>query len=232
MSGRWPGRTLPCPHPQSRGGDVRPTGRADVRCPGVRCPGVRCNQVSGRTGLRCPRRYRRAVRAALDLEWLGAAGRPRVGRSGSTCRRGPRAAWSPAGIGPDGKGWCGVGRAGSHEGRPSPRAAAWLASRLRRRLTAGPTRRWSGAGAGRVVGEPGMEQVLTGPRRASWAGHRRGADHGPGPGGGDHPAWSLGEGWPRSSSSGRPTRFGGEQLAAAARPRRMRRAVCWVLADP
>jgi hypothetical protein len=161
-SGRRSDRSLPCPRPRSRRGDVRPTGRADVQRPGVRCPGVRCIQVSGRTGLRCPRRCRRAVRAALDLEWLGVAGRPRVGRSGSTCRRGPRPAWSPAGIGPDGKGWCGVGRAGSQEGDRSPGPAAWPASRLGRGLAAGPTRAlvqggvpagwwgsWDGAGAHR-----------------------------------------------------------------------------------
>jgi hypothetical protein len=81
-SGRRSDRSLPCPRPRSRRGDVRPTGRADVQRPGVRCPGVRCIQVSGRTGLRCPRRCRRAVRAALDLEWLGVAGRPRVGAVG------------------------------------------------------------------------------------------------------------------------------------------------------
>jgi hypothetical protein len=43
MSGRRPGRSLPCPPRPVRRGDVRPTGRADVQHPRVRCPGVRCH---------------------------------------------------------------------------------------------------------------------------------------------------------------------------------------------
>jgi hypothetical protein len=74
--------------------DVRPTGRADVQRSGVRCPGVRGLQVSGRTGLWCPRRCRRPVRAALDLEWLGVAGRP--GRAQRV--HVPRAPWSAGGV--------------------------------------------------------------------------------------------------------------------------------------
>jgi len=108
MSGRRPGRSLPCPPRPVRGGDVRPAGRADIQRPRVRCPGVRCIRVSGRTGLRCPRAVALSA-PRWALEWLGVAGRPSVGRSGSTCRRGPRAAWSPAGIGPDGKRWYDVG---------------------------------------------------------------------------------------------------------------------------
>ena len=148
----------------------RPTGRADVRCPGVR--GI---QVSGRTGRWCPRRCRRAVRAALDLEWLGVAGRPRVGRSGSTCRRGPRAAWSPTWIGPNGKG----------RGRHWP----WLA---RTRVDRSPGRRVAGVPAAASPGRRADMGAVQGgvpagwwgstdgagahrPRRASWAGRRRGA---------------------------------------------------------
>jgi len=48
-------------------------------------------QVSGRTGLRCPRRCRRPVRA-LDLEWLGVAGHP------GWAQRVDVAPWSAAGV--------------------------------------------------------------------------------------------------------------------------------------
>jgi hypothetical protein len=185
MSGRRPGRSLPCPRPQSRREDVRPTGRADVQRPGVqrpgvqrpgvRCPGVRCIQVSGRTGLRCPRRRRRAVRAALDPGVARVAGRLRIGRSGSTCPRGLWAPWSPACTRPDGKGWCRVGR-------------AWLAQGLigaqGRRLAgvpaAAPPGRRADTGAGPGPGcRPGGGGAWDRagahrPRRASWAGRRRG----------------------------------------------------------
>jgi hypothetical protein len=61
MSGRRPGRSLPCPRPQSHRGDVRPTGRADVQRPRVRCPvhpGVRTDRppVSAALPPGCPRR--------------------------------------------------------------------------------------------------------------------------------------------------------------------------------
>jgi hypothetical protein len=101
MSGRRPGWSLPCPRPVPPW-DVRPAGRADVQRPvsGVQASGV---QVSGRTGLRCPRHCRRAVRVALDLEWLGVG--PPGWAHGSRCPRCPRAV--VACIGPDGKRWCG-----------------------------------------------------------------------------------------------------------------------------
>jgi hypothetical protein len=73
QAGRCPVRLV-----RSRRGECPSTGRADVQRPRVRCPGVRCIQVSGRTGLRCPRCCRRAVRAAPD--W--SAGRPRLGAAG------------------------------------------------------------------------------------------------------------------------------------------------------
>jgi hypothetical protein len=84
MSGRRSGRSLPCLRPPVRRGDVRPTGRADVRCLRVRCPGVRCT--------RCPDGQASGVRGAAaalsaprwTLEWLGVGGR--LGwRSGSAC---------------------------------------------------------------------------------------------------------------------------------------------------
>jgi hypothetical protein len=204
------------------GMSVGPTGRADVQRPGVR--GI---QVSGRTGLWCARRCRRAIRAALDLEWLGAAGRP------GWAQRVDVPPWSTDGVVacPHRAGRQGmdaaVAGAWLARGSSVARAAAWPASRLPRRLgPSGPT--WAlvqGQGAGRVAGGHGTEQVLTGPRRASWAGRRPGADHGPGPGGGDHAGWSLAVvvSW-RSAPEG-PLGSVGEQPAAVARPRRVRRAV-------
>jgi hypothetical protein len=144
VSGRRPGRSLPCPPRPVHRGDVHPTDRADVRCPGVRCPGVRGIQVSGRTDLWCPQRCRRAIRAALDSGVARWGGPP---QPGAASRRAPcpRAAWSPARIGPDGKGGGGVGRACLARRLTVARAAAWPASRLRRRLAAGPT---AGVGPG------------------------------------------------------------------------------------
>src|SRR5918993_874105 len=93
------------------------------------------------------------------------------------------------------------------------RAAAWPASRLRRRLgPSGPARAlvqarvpagggehggvWEGAGAHQP--RQGVLGALVGvvPTTA-W------------PSAGDHATWSLGEGGPVASSSGGPTRFGG-----------------------
>jgi hypothetical protein len=141
--------------PVERTSSVQVSGRIGLRWPGVRCIGCPDGQASGVRGA-----------AALSgprwaLEWLGVAGgRPSV--SGSTCRRGRRAAWSPAGIGPDGKQWYDVGR-------------PWLA----RGSTVAQVRRLAGLPApARVLvqarvpaggGEHGTEQVLTGPGRASWA---------------------------------------------------------------
>jgi hypothetical protein len=77
MSGRRPRRPSPCPRPPSAmPTDVRPTGRADVRCPGVRCPvsrrpvssvqasGVRVSGQTCASGVRG--RCVRAVYTALD----------------------------------------------------------------------------------------------------------------------------------------------------------------------
>jgi hypothetical protein len=111
MSGRRPRRSSRCPRPLSAmRTDVRPPGRADVRCPGDQCPGDRC------PGDRCPRDWRpydrgdpgvrtarrpmsAAAAAALSAPcWIpdvGAAGPTTVGEPGSTCRCGRRAAWSP-----------------------------------------------------------------------------------------------------------------------------------------
>jgi hypothetical protein len=97
MSGRWLGRSLPCLRPRSHREDVRPTGRADIQCPGVRTdrPPVSrrpVHQVSGRTGLRCPRRCR-AVRAALG-PGVARRGGPPLGRA----QRVDVLPWSAGGV--------------------------------------------------------------------------------------------------------------------------------------
>jgi hypothetical protein len=182
MSGRRPRRSSlspPCGRPStwSRGRLVS----TRVRCPGDRCPRVRCSRVrcsrvrcdpGVRTDRRPDRRASgvrglcvRAVRTALDPE-VGAAGQPRFGGPGSTCRCGPRAAWSSLPeCGLAGKRWSCVG-------------SAWLA----RGSTAGLGRRFAVApaaaprsppgrprelvqrqGAGRLAGEHAREQALTSP---------------------------------------------------------------------
>jgi hypothetical protein len=213
----------------------RSSGRPASRCPvsGVRCPvsGVRCIQVSGRTrsgvcgaaaALSAPRWPR------SGSVWRAAP----AGRSGSTCRRGLWAAWSPAGIGPDGKGmvrrwpWLARTRVDVAQGRRLagvPAAAPPWPQRADTGAGPGPGCRPGGAGSmGRSRGPQ--------PRRASWSGRRRGADHDLDPAGDDHAVWSLGAGGPVASSSGGPTRFGGGAAcgrgAAAARKER-----CLLAAD-
>jgi hypothetical protein len=152
-----------------RGTSVQPVERtSNVQCPvsGVQASGVQVSgvQVSGRTGLRCPRQCRRAVRVALDLEWLGVGGR----RLGAVGRGAPGVRGRVvACIGPDGKRWCGGGRARLPRGRPSPRADAWPASRLRRRLAAGPTRAGPGPGCRPGGGARDAAGAHRSPRRAS-----------------------------------------------------------------
>jgi hypothetical protein len=168
MSGRRPRRWSLCPRPLSAmRTDVRPTGRADTRCPGGRCPGGRC--PGGRCpGVRCPRDWRphdrgdpgvrtarrpvsTAAAAALSApRWIpdvGAAGPATVGEPGSTCRCGRRAAWSSLPeSGLAGKGWSNVGSAWLARASTAALAAAWQAHRLRRRAgrLADPGS-WSGA---------------------------------------------------------------------------------------
>jgi hypothetical protein len=237
MSGRRPGRSLPCPARPVRGGDVRPAGRADVqrphvRCPGVRCPGVRCIQVSGRTGLRCPRRRRRAVRAALDPGVARCGGPPRPGAAGRRAAVGHgRRGCLPA-SGRTGRDGSALAVPGSHEiDRSQGRRLAGV--RLRCRLgPSGPT--WAlvqGQGAGRVAGSMGGAGAHR-PRQASWAGRWRGADNGL-----DREVMTtLGGRWARMVPS-RPAPEGplgsvGEQPAAAERPQGVRSAVRSVLIGP
>jgi hypothetical protein len=167
MSGRRPRRSSRCPRPLSAmRTDVRPTGRADVRCPGDRCPrdrgdpGVRTDRrpvsAAAAAALSAPRWIRntwvrrdrprlvhRVRRVALVGERLGrrCPNRARRGRDGRTLAV---------------RGW--------HDGRRQTWAAAWYAYRLRRRVRrladqgAGPA-----PGAGRLAGEHGKEQVLPSP---------------------------------------------------------------------
>jgi hypothetical protein len=117
MSGRRPGRSLPCPPRPVRGGDVRlasarPVSRRPVSRRPVH-PGVRTDT------LRCPRRSRRASRAALDpgvgSVWRAA---PRLGAAGRRAAvvRGRRGRLPASGLtGSDGTT---LAMVGSYEGRP------------------------------------------------------------------------------------------------------------------
>jgi hypothetical protein len=158
-----------------RRADVRPIGQADVRCPRVRChPGVRTDTrpVSAALQPRCPHRagpWNGSVRRAIP-----------VGRNGFDVPPWSAAAWSPARIGPEGKGWCWVGRGWLARGSRADlgrRIARAQAAAPPRRLAAWPTRELvQRQGAGRLAGEHENEQVLTSPPAgASWAGCRRGA---------------------------------------------------------
>jgi hypothetical protein len=101
------------------------TGHAGRHPVGVLCPPCGCpsNRSSGRpvstrpvstrpVPSRCPDGRASGVRGAAaalsaprwPLEWLGAAGRPRGAQWVRRCRRGPRAAWSPARMGAWGEG--------------------------------------------------------------------------------------------------------------------------------
>jgi hypothetical protein len=210
------GPVVACPPRPVPPWDVRPTGRADVQRPRVqhprvRCLGVRGIQVSGRTGSGV--RGAAAGLSAPRWAWSGSVwwAAP-LGAAGSICPP-----WSAGGVVA-----CRIGPGQEGMVRRSPWLARTRVARSQGRRLAGglaaapswPQRADMGAGPGpgcRPGGrEHGTEPVLTGPRRASWAGRRRGASHGPGPGGGgDHAGWSLGEGGPVASSSGGPTRFGG-----------------------
>ena len=226
-----PGRSLPCPPPLVRRGDVRPAGRADVQCPGRPVSGV---QASGHPGvrtdkLRCLRRCRHVVRAAPDPGVARCGGPPPVGPTGR------RAPWSAGGVvacrlRPDGKGnGAALAVAGSHEvDRSQGRRLAGVPAAAppwpqRAGTGAGPGQGagrgrgawgvWEGAGAHQprqgvlgaligVVPTTGLAQQLVTTLRGRWA---RVVPWRPAP-----------EGPPGSV---------GEQPAAVARPRCVRSAV-------
>jgi hypothetical protein len=132
------------------GMSVQPVERtSNIHASGVQASGA--IQVSGRTGLRCPRRCRRPV-CALDPGVARYGGPP---RPDAADRRAPvvcgRRGRLPASV-LTGRGWRGVGR-------------GWLARGLT--VAQGRRGRWSRARVPAGGGEPGTEQVLTGPRRAS-----------------------------------------------------------------
>jgi hypothetical protein len=210
--------------------DVRPTGRADVRCPRVCCPGVRCPRDRCDAGVRTDRRPVSAA-AASGLsaprwipERVGAAGPARLGAPGFD-----GSPWSVSGlvvaarIGPGGEGMI-VRRAvrGRYGWRRQAWAAASHAQRLGRRVRRlGNQGSWSSARC-RSVGQGSTTRsrcarVAPPVRRGQVAGvlPDRGLDR--------EVVTTLrgrrtGCG-PVSSGSGGPIWFGGEQTAAAARPR-------------
>jgi hypothetical protein len=154
---------------------VQPSG---VQPSGVQVSGCPDGQASGSAAL--------PPRSAPRRTWSGSVWRAApVGRRGSTCPRGPRAAWSPDDIGPDGEGmvrrwpWLGGMRVAQGAAAGIPAMAP---------LAAGPT---TNAVEGQVPAgwrRPRTEQVLIGPRGLlGQAAHYR-----PRPSGGDHAAWSLG----------------------------------------
>jgi hypothetical protein len=202
------------------------------RTSGVHATGVHPTgaiRVSGRTRLRCPRPRRpRCPHRAGSWHASVRRGRPRLGASGSTCRCGRRAAGSSLPeSGLAGRGWLCVGSAwlarGSTGdlGRRSACAQAGGAA-----FAAWPTKGAGPAPGCRSVGwEYEKEQVLTSPpqvRPEQVAGVM--ADHRLA-GSGDHAPWSLCCVGPWRSAPEGPIRFGGEQAAAAARPRQVRSAV-------
>jgi hypothetical protein len=207
---------------------VQRVGRtSDVHASSVHATGVM--RMSGQTGVRCPRPlqpccpHRAGFRnAPVPRDWPRWAHRVRrvavVGeRLGRRCpNRACREGWSCVGQ-------CVAGTSG--DGRPGPPLRTGKGGGAA--LTAWATKGAGAAlGAGRVAGGHGKEQVRT--RRsagASRTGCRRGARHGL-----DREVVTTVSGrcagvGPVSSGSGGPIRFGGEQPAAAARPRYVRSAV-------
>jgi hypothetical protein len=220
MSGRRPAGHCPVrvPGPAVEM-SVRPTGRADVQRPRIQRP------VSSRPVSRCPDGQACGVHGAgAALSPAGPGVAPPFGWVQPVdVPRGPRAAWSPAGIGPDGQAmvrrwpWLARMRVDPRPGRPRGRHPGY-----------GTARRWpttnavEGQGADRVAGSPGPSRCSSA-REASWGRWpAMGLDQ-------EVVVTTLGGRWaggdPGSSSSAGPMRFGGEQPAAALRPRWVRSAV-------
>jgi len=189
-----------------------------------RCPVSRCPAGHAPSGVRGAAA---GLSAGWPLEWLGVAGRPRLGAAGRRAPGGLWAAWLPACIRPDGKGMArrlavpARRRVDRSQGRRVAGVPAAAPPWPRRAdMGAGP-----GQGAGRVAGEHGTEQVLTGPagvlgRSSAWC-LTMGLDQ--------EAVTTLGGRWARVVRW-RPAPEGplgsvGEQPAAAARPRRLRSVV-------
>jgi hypothetical protein len=156
--------------------DVRPTGRADVWCPGDGCPRDRGGSgVSGRTRVRCPQplQPRCADRAGSrnpSVRW----DRPhwRTGLDVSL--------WSVRGlvvaarIGPGGQEWSNVGRAWLARGStPDLDCHLVCVPAAAPRSLLGDHGSWSSAGAGRLAGSRGRSGCSKSPAGAACAGCRR-----------------------------------------------------------
>jgi hypothetical protein len=229
MPGRRTRHSSPCPRPLSAGrtsvqwsgGRLVSTRPVSTRPARSGCPDGHASGVRGR-GVR-------AVRTALDPGMRRCGGVAhvwahrvrRVAVVGERLgRRCPNRAWR----GGDG---CALAVRGSHEGRRETWAAAAHAHRLGapRSPPGRPRELVQRQGAGRWRWEYEKEQVLTSPpqvRPEQVAGVM--ADHRLA-GSGDHAPWSLCCVGPGRSAPEGPIRFGGEQAAAAARPRQVRSAV-------
>jgi hypothetical protein len=230
MSGYRPRRPSLCSHPLSAmRTDVRPTGRADVRCPRVQCPRDRCD-----ADVRTDRRPVSATAAAVlsaphgsrnapvPRDWPRWAHRVRrvavVGeRLGRRCpNQACREGWSCVGQ-------CVAGTSG--DGRPGPPLRTGKGGGAA--LTAWATKGVGAAlGDGRVAGGTGRSRCAhvappVHPEQVAGVVRDMGLDR--------EVVTTVsgrcaGVG-PVSSGSGGPIRFGGEQPAAAARPRYVRSAV-------
>jgi hypothetical protein len=179
-------RCPPCGRPSTWSG-----GRPVSRATGVQASGV--IRVSGQTRVRCPRprQPRCPHRAGSGIHRCGGTGH--VWRTGLDV-----SLWSVSGlvvaarIGLAGgmvMRWQCVART-SVDARPGPplgmRAGCGAALAAWPTMEAGPA-----PGAGRLAGGREGAGAPKSPAGAFWAGCRRDAPHGAGPGGGDHAAWSL-----------------------------------------
>jgi hypothetical protein len=148
--------------------DVRPTGRADVWCPGDRCPrdrgdpGCPDGHASG-VHSRCSR----AVRTVLDPGIRRCGGTGHIGAPGWTCRCGRCAGLVVAArIGPGGKGWSNVGRAWLARGStPDLDCHLVCVPAAAPRSLLGHHGSWSSAGAGRWRGSRGRSGCSKSSRR-------------------------------------------------------------------
>jgi len=137
-------------------------------------------------------RCSRAVRTVLDPGIRRCGGTGHIGAPGWTCRCGGARLGRRCRIGPGGKGWSNVGSAWLARGSTPDLDCHWYAYRLRRRARCSAT---MGAGSAPVpVGWRGSREGAGAPsppqvRPGQVAGVL--ADHGAGPGGGDHATWSV-----------------------------------------
>jgi hypothetical protein len=158
-----------------RRADVRPTGRADVRCPGDRCPRVRCPGDRCDPGIRtdrrpCPRPLRPRCPHRAGSRTSVPRDRPRWRTGVRRVAVGPRAAWSSlpeSGLGRPlaGKGWSCAGNAWRARGSTAGLGCRFAVAQAGapRSPPGRPRELVQRQGAGRLAGEHGREQVLTSP---------------------------------------------------------------------